>query len=167
MWRKSIFYFVCLLALVHSLLLQTANVPPIVSCFPLLSFKSKARVKVEDTAVVFKCQHLCVFCVGGGCLKEEVLSGTEAFCRCCKEGGLNGNFCGYQLCRCTLSDLKRYVTCGPIPTLHCRFSFANNRNVCHWLVLKGKVSEGSKRDLEMEKKRRKTCLLVKVGVDVV
>lgn len=108
--RKSIFYFVCLLALVHLLLLQTANVPPIVSCFPLLSFKLKARVKVEDAVVVFKCQHLCVLCVGGGCLKEEVLSGTEAFCRCCKGGGLNGNFCGYQLCRCTLCDLKRYVT---------------------------------------------------------
>lgn len=28
-------------------------------------------------------------------MKEEVLSGTEAFCRCCREG-LNGKFCGYQ-----------------------------------------------------------------------
>lgn len=64
-------------------------------CHPLLatslSFKSYARTKVEDTAV---CES--VLRVGGGCVKEEVLSGTEAFCRCWREGGLNGNFCGYQ-----------------------------------------------------------------------
>lgn len=29
-------------------------------------------------------------------MKEEVLSGTEAFCRCCREEGVNGKFCGYQ-----------------------------------------------------------------------
>lgn len=50
-----------------------------------------ARTKVEDTVVA--CVHVCV---GGGCVKEEVLSGTEAFCRCCREDGVNGKFCGYQ-----------------------------------------------------------------------
>lgn len=29
-------------------------------------------------------------------MKEEVVSGTEAFCRCYMEG-VNGTFCGYQL----------------------------------------------------------------------
>ena len=43
----------------------------------------------------------CALRVGGGRVKkkkkkEEVLSGTEAFCRCCGEGGVNGKFCGYQ-----------------------------------------------------------------------
>lgn len=42
------------------------------------------------------CICVCALHVGGGCVKEEVLSGTEAFCRCCREEGVNGKFCGYQ-----------------------------------------------------------------------
>ena len=92
---------------------DTAPAPPIVLRFPHLSCKLKARTKVEDTAVA--CVHVsasvcvcvcvcvcgCALHVGGGRVKkkkkkEEVLSGTEAFCRCCGEGGVNGKFCGYQ-----------------------------------------------------------------------
>lgn len=46
------------------------------------------------------CAYVCIgvraLRVGGLCLKEEVLSGTEAFCRCCREDGENGKSCGYH-----------------------------------------------------------------------
>lgn len=78
--------------------LDTAPIPSIVLRFPFLSFKLKAWNKGRGyCGCVCACACICVCAlrVGGGCVKEEVLSGTEAFCRCCREEGVNGKFFGY------------------------------------------------------------------------
>ncbi len=111
------FVFVFVPACVHSLLClnvtglyaktspDTTSIPPFVVCFPFLSFKVEGQNKGRGycscvcaslCASVCVCVCVCALCVGGGCVKEEVFSGTEAFCRCCREEGVNGKFCGYQ-----------------------------------------------------------------------
>lgn len=98
---------------------DTAPAPPIVLRFPHLSCELKARNKGGGyCGCVCACVCICVCAlrVGGGCVKkkkkEEVLSGTEAFCRCCGEEWMESSV---VISRAALSDSGRYATCGLIP----------------------------------------------------
>ncbi len=78
---------------------DTAPIPPTVLCSPPLIIQVEGQNKGRGycgCVCACACICACALCVGGGCVKEEVLSGTEAFCRCCREERVNGKFCGYQ-----------------------------------------------------------------------
>lgn len=118
------------------------------------------------------CISVCAFCVGGGCVKEEVLSGTEVFCRCCREG-VNGKSCGYQ----SYSALWLAKVCRVWPHPNSVLVFGlQSLNEQSLKSLEQKWFRGIKGEMKDPKeggerrwgrKVRKTCLLVKVGVDVV
>lgn len=121
-------------------------------------------------ACVCSCVCVCALRVGGGCVKEEVLSGTEAFCRCCREEGLNGKFCGYQSYSSTLWLEKAcrmwpHPNSVPVVLDHADGVIIETLVGTKWIKGERKDQKGRKR--AERKKRRKTCLLVEVGVDVV
>lgn len=108
LWAQSLRISVFMLARVHSFLcfkcdwiiarlLQT----PYCVVLPPLIIQVEGQNKSRGyCGCVCACACICVcVCITRGwrgCVKEEVLSGTEAFCRCCREEGVNGKFCGYQ-----------------------------------------------------------------------
>lgn len=73
---------------------------------------------------VYLCVCVSVLRVGGGCVKEEVLSGTEAFCRCCMEEGLNGNLWLSAPWKHSLTR-KGMPRVAPSQTRRCRFGLAD------------------------------------------
>lgn len=92
------------------------------------------------------CLHLFVCIVRGWrlVLKEEALSGTEAFCRCCREEGANGKSCGYQ----------SYDTLWQWPHSNPNSVFKNFNSSKHWK--KNHFLEQS--DLQVEMAREKKSL---------
>lgn len=135
--RKSMFGSVGLLARVHSLPLFKSDriilLQKRLMCHPLLAASPLVVQVVHQNkgkgycGCVWLCTSVCVCVlrVGGFCVKEEVLSGTEAFCRCCREEGLNGNFCGYQPRGSTLWLEKVCHVWPPSQTLRCLFALAD------------------------------------------
>ena len=121
--NRCVILFVCVLACVHSFLYfnvtspDTAPVPPIVLCFPRLSFKLKARTKVEDTVAA------CVHAFASVCVHYAWVE------RLREGGGVVGNRSILQMLQGRrsewkvlwlsvvqhFSDSQRYATCGSIP----------------------------------------------------
>lgn len=117
--------------------------------FSPLWFQLKAREKERILWLhVCKCLHLlCAVNVGGSWL-EAVRPGTEAFCRCCCEKGVNGKCCGYQS-----DDVTWFkeLCWTPPPPSWSRSSYAFK----------------AQKQMKMWWRVGKTCLLVEAEVDVV
>lgn len=114
------------------------------------------------------CAYVCIgvraLCVGGLCLKEEVLSGTEAFCRCCREDGENGKSCGYHpnsMPQVAPSQFHQTLSFASYDAVWFEKSLTEQTDLELPKVRQKKKIKG-----EAERKVWKTCLLVEAGVDV-